>query len=698
MMGVLSGICLLPSPGTGISGLPFILPAKVVWGDEPTNLKPRAPLRFRSDLYLLKVAREDFRLQHDQMARKALNDLLSSHPRSILKGPALLLLARISAIETIQSKNRDFRAPLKLFRQAEAVLPSGWDKGEVRYRMGQYLIRQRFGVEGRGLLDQVVSRFPEGPWVFRAKLLMADSLREEGHLVQAEKILKEIGPQSPLSSKRLPRTKEETLRYDYAMGHLLMDEGRPGEAQGLYIKALNLSSAYPYKHPEVLILLGRYAYSMEHNRRAARLFRTLLHLYPDDGRTSEAEYYMARIAGRMGPASHERARLRAVIADNPGTTGSHLAQLQLIRMTFISGKNSPASLPEVRDKAIDRLAQLESEERNVRIAGEAALLRIRLLDMEGRSEEALRILSRLEGDTDLSGSFGRRLLAMEQRILLEKILSLSHPLKASRTLAFYRSYRYRLPSLSSPGGGNLALLLARAQWKKGAPDKAFENLDRALENIHDKKSRREASFLRFDWLESSRGEKSALEWARINLSDRSLSDGDRALWFSRAIALTRKSRQTSMERTLLEQWLKSGVHVEHTTRLKARLGLLDLAAGKEEEGEKALVRVLPSLRDRSGDKALLSDALFHLGQLSWSRGDLTRGEAYWKELLECCPSDRRRPWVLYQMGNMALGRGDRTDALDFFKRAEKASGGKEIGKVARLKIESMGLENNGGKQ
>jgi tetratricopeptide (TPR) repeat protein len=697
-MGVLSGICLLTNPETGTSGLPFLLHANVVWGDEPTNLKPRTPLRFRSDRYLLKVAREDFRLQHDQMAWKALNELLSAHPRSILKGPALLLLARISAKETIQTKNRDFRAPLKLFRQAEAVPPSGWDKGEVRYRMGQYLIRQRFGVEGRGLLDQVVSRFPEGPWVFRAKLQRADSLREEGHLGEAEKILKEIGPQSPLSPKRLPRTNEETLRYDYAMGNLLMDEGRPGEAQDFYIKALNLSSTYPYRHPGVLILLGRYAYSMEHNRRAARLFRTLLHLYPDDERTSDAEYYMARISGRMGPASHERARLRAVIADNPGTSGSHLAQLQLIRMTFLSGKNSPAPLPEGRDRAIDRLAQLESGEKNVRIAGEAALLRIRLLDMAGKSEEALRTLSRLEGDTDLSGSFGHRLLALEQRILLEKISSLSHPLKASRILAFYRSYRYRLPSLSSPGGGKLALLLARAQWKKGTPDKAFANLNRALENMHDKESRREASFLRFDWLESSHREKSALDWARMNLSDASLPAGDRTLWFSRAFGLIRKNRKTSMERSLLEEWFRSGVPVEHATRLKARLGLLDLAAGKEEEGEEALVQALMVLRDRSGEKDLLSDALFHLGQLSWSRGELTRGESYWKELLECCPSDRRRPWVLYQMGNMALGRGDRTDALDFFKRAEKAAGGKEIGKVARLKIESMGLEKNGGKQ
>ncbi len=310
----------------------------------------------------------------------------------------------------------------------------------------------------------------------------------------------------------------------------------------------------------------------------------------------------------------------------------------------------------------------------------------------------MRILARLEGDVDLSGSFGRRLKALEGRILLEKIVALSHPLHATRVLDFYHSYRYRLPPLSSPDGGPLALILAQALWKHGDQEQALSTLDQILQGSPSVSLRRQASLQRFDWLMASHRENSALDWALKNLREKSISRQDRTLWFSRAARLTAQQGKAGTERKILREWLSSGTPLEHRGPLMARLGLLDLSSGKDREGEQELLGALPDLRNGSGNNTELSDVLFHLGQIAWARGDKTKAEAYWQEQIQCCHSDRRNPWIMYQMGKMALLDGDRTRALAWFQKAVKASGGRDIGKVARLKIKSMELEKNGGKQ
>jgi len=685
-------VLVLLSLGYGALGFSF-RPLESAFGvPRPAQNPSRKPRLFRSDQYLLKVAKEDVRSQHDQRAKKALDELLAAHPQSILRGPAFLLLARIASREAVRSGRRDDNTPMKLFRKAEEVPPSGWDQGEVRYRMGQYLIRRRFGVEGRGLLEQVLSRYSRGAWAFRAKLLMADSFRSERRLARAEAILKEINPEKGGFSG----TKEDRVRYDYESGHLLMDKGRFGEAQDFFVKALKLSPAYPYRHPGILFLLGRYSYSQKHNRRAAILFRTFIRFFPDDERSSDSQYYLARISGRMGRTSHERARLREVISDNPHSTGSHLAKLRLIQMTFFSGTGtSSAPLPEVQDRAIKTLARLERLETNKRIAGEAAILRVRLLDLTGKNDEAMRILSRLQGDTDLSGSFGKRLLAEEQSILMKKILALSNPMHPGNILALYHSYRYRLPDPASPGGGTLSLLLARAEWKLGRADQAFRFLDQVQKNPYDTRDRNRALYLRYRWLLARNQASSALNLAIDQSSRKTLPPSDRALWLARASGLAKKQGNRDVERRILGAELSSGLPVPHRGRVLARLGLLDLSAGKEEEGRDKLLQALPEIQNETGQKELRSDVLFHLGQISWARGEKANAGEYWQAMIQCCPSDKRRPWVMYQMGNMALENGDRAGALDWFSMAVKSSGGTDIGKVARLKIEAMGLEKKG---
>lgn len=671
----------------------------VSWALPPAHPGDRKQkLLFRSDQSLLNVAGEDYRRQHDRMAKRALRELLASHPLSLLRGPALLLFARISAREVLEGKVRDFHAPIALFRKAEEATPTGWDQGEVRFRMGQYLIRRRFGVEGRGLLEQVLSKYPDGPWSYRSKLLMADSLRQEGSYLGAEQILKRIDPEISDLVSVLPPSRKESLEFYYGYGHLLMDEGRMKEAGNLFLRALRISSPYPYRHSGILFLLGRYAYSLRHDRRAVRLFRTYMRFYPDDPRSAEAEYSLARISGRMGNHSHERARLREVIRNNPGTTGSHLAQIRLIRLTFFPVPPTPVPLPEAWKNATDRLARIDTEEKSVRIAERAALLRVQLFVREGKDDEAMRAIGRLRGKADPASSFIRKLRVEERKVLVNKLIRLSDPLHPSLLLAFYHSYRYRLPKRSEPGGGDLSLLLARARWKKGEWQKAFSDLDRAMANPFDRKAGRKAASMKFSWLVTRGKTRSALDFGDRMLSDPSLSPKEKGLWFARTVDLSKKIGDERRERTLLRRWIVSGSPPDPSGPSLARLGLLDISAGREKRGESELEQALPSIRNDPGKKGILAGVTFRLGQLAWSRGEKERAADYWKEMRSCCPGDPRGAWAMYQMGNLSLERGDRKGALAWYGKVVKEFGKTETGKLVRQKIEMLELEKNGGKQ
>lgn len=691
-------------PGEGLSGAApsgirtlrwpgLLLFWALILGPAGTALAGREAPVLRSDQFLIGEARTDFAEQHDALAENALRKLLNTHPTSIFRGEARLLQARIAARKSVQEGPRDFRPVLDLFRRAEEGPPPGWDRGEVRYRMGRYLIRLRFYEEGRGYLEQVAQNVPDSPWVFRSRVAMADSFRQEGEPGQAEATFNALlpvrnGPTLSLADR---------LSYDYALGHLLMDSGHIKKAGSRFIGALALSSATPYRHPDILFLLGRYAYLLRHSRRSARLFRTFERLYPADPRASQAQYYLARISGRMGHPARERARLRELVEDNPGTTGSSEARIRLLRMTLFPGQKAGAALPEVRKKALSQLDAIERDEPVRRVADQARLLEIRILASSGKWEAALRRSTLLLEGNDPKSPFGRALLKEEQTILMARLAGMSHPLRPDPVLEIVRSYKAHLPGPSESGGGVLALLMARVYHARGEKVRANRFLDRAIASPTDLSAATRARTLRFDWLLAESGPGPARAFAERMLADPDVSGQDRSPWFSRATDLAEKQGDATGERQLLINWLRSGTPPGENPRVRARLGLLDLSAGRDGQGERELASALPGIARNPGQKPLLAQALYHLGEAAWSHGDQTGAAGYWGRFLACCPEDSRKPWVMYEMGNMALERGDRAGALAWFRKSEKNAGGQEIGRVARLKIESLGLEKSGEK-
>ena len=654
---------------------------------------PGGKLPHGRDRGLLSVALKDFRSQHDRMARKAIKELLSSHPGSLYRGPALLLLARIHAREAIGKSSGDFREPLAYFRKAEETPPSGWDRGEVLFREGQYLIRQRFGAEGRGILSQLLSRFPDSPWVFRARLATADSWREKGNLRRADKILDGVRTSLSHSSPMTDR-----IRYLYLLGHVRLDQGDLPGAESAFLSALSLSKSYPYHHPEALFLLARTAYALGHNHRSAALFKSFARLFPNDPRSGESEYYLARISGRMGFLSHEKARLREVVADYPGSAASHLARTELLRLVFFSPDNgeSPGDLPELLSRSIRELGKIASEERNRRISGEAALLRLRLMDRAGDWEGAIRKISRLEGTVDPASRFGVRLRKLETSLVLNRISQLSYPLHAGQILNLYHSYRYRLPLASDPAGASLFLSLARATRKKGEKERAGRELDSVLSHSKDPVLLAKARKLRYRWLIQDGKKSRALDWAITFYGNRTIPSTERREWFAKALDLARQMKKPDIEKEVLSSWAASGVPIDHPGEVLARLGLLEIGSGDPDKGRSDLLRALPEIEGRRENPSLLARVLFRLGQESFLRGDRASSRRYWQEMLACCPSDPHGGWVTYQMGQMALSDGHANEALEWFEKTVRKYPGEEVARVAKEKIRAMRLEKKNG--
>lgn len=654
---------------------------------------PKGRLGPKDDRTLLSVARKDLRSRHLRMAEEALVELLASHPHSVYRGPALLLLARIHGREALDKGARNFREPLVYFRKAEAVLPPGWDKGEVLFREGRYLIRQRFGAEGRGILARVLSLYPDSPWAFRARLAIADSWRAKGNLRRAESMLATARPHLATSA-----SKEDRIRYDYLQGHILLDRGDLEGAESAFLSALALSKRYPYHHPGVLFLLARTAYTLRHNRRSAVLFRSFERLFPNDRRAGEAEYYLARISGRIGRLSHERARLRAVVADNPGSTASHMARIELLRLTFFhgAGAQKERDLPELLSRSIREMGRIASEERNQRVANEAILLRIRLQARSGSWDRAIREVARLEGRIDPSTRMGQKVRHLETELVLDRIALLSNPLHPRKILSLFRSYHYRLPSPQDPGGASLALSLARAQRKVGHRKRAVRTLESALLHIRDPILRKEALTLRYRWLIEDDRKEQAFRFAMSLGEDSSLSIPEREGWFAHAEKLARDMKKPKLEQSVLGRWSDSGVPMDNPGAALARLGLLDIASGHGKKGLALLKQALPEIEDSPKKRALLGRVLFHLGQESLLRGDRAEARRYWQQLLVCCPAGPHGGWVSYQMGQMALSEGHSREALDWFEKTVRLYFGEEVARIAEQKIRAMKLEKKDG--
>ena len=648
-----------------------------------------AALHARSDEFLFRAARRYFKGGHDRLALQAVTMLLKDHPGSILQGPALLLRARIEARRSIRRGDRDFRRPLALFRQAEKVPPPGWDKGEVLFRMGQYLVRKRFGVEGRGLLERLRSENPQSPWSYRALLSIADSYREKGDLPRAEKRLLMADPEKFPG----PVTKDDRLRWLYLAGHLKLDRGDiPGAGED-FLAALSLSHDYPYTHPEALFLLGRYAYRAHHDLRAVTLFRRFIRLFPNDSRLSLAMYYRARLSGRLGHPDREKGRLRELTMDEPGTPGSHMAKIRMVAMTFPE-KHPPKGAWDrtLLSRSLSLLEKIAQEETHARIAQRASLLRIGLLSRAGDPNQALRELIRISEGVDPQTDFGRRLGALKEQVTLARALALAHPLKPHRLLEVYRVSRREIPPPSDPSSAPLYMALARAYRKTGETEKANLLIDNVLAQATDPTLRDRAARRKFSWLLADKKIGMAMNFALIRAEDATVAPPLREGWFDSALKEAVAGRDEEGERRVLEAWEDSGVPEKDPDRQRARLGLLEIDAGRADRGRELLLEALPGLEVRPDARTELAESLYRLGEMAREEGDLTTARKDWGKFLDCCQGNPQGGWVMYQLGQAALSEGRQEEALDWFKKTVKGYPGQDVAKLAGMKITEITLE------
>ena len=649
----------------------------------------KARLQFRSDEFLLRTGTGYFRGGHDRLALQAVDRLLKDHPGSILRGPALLLRARIEARRSVRRKDKDFRKTLALFRQAQRVPPYGWDKGEILFRMGQYLVKKKFGVEGRGLLERLRSEDPQSPWSYRALLSIADSYRQKGDLIRAEKRLLAADP----AKDPTPVTKKDHLRWLYLAGHLKLDQGDIPGAGGEFLQALALSHDYPYSHPKALFILGRYAYRAHHDIRAVTLFRRFIRLFPNDSRLSLAMYYRARLSGRLGHPDRERGRLRELTIDEPGTAGSHMAKIRMVAMTFPeTNPSGKVWSPTLLARSITLLSKIAQNETHDRIAQRASLLRISLLSRSGHPNQALRELIRISEGVDPHTDFGRRLEALKGQVTLARALALAHPLKAHRLIEVYRVSRREIPPPSDPAAAPLYVALARAYRKTGETGRAEMVLDHVLTLATDPELRDRAAIKKFSWLVKDKKIGMAMDFSLGRAQETTLSPALRKGWFESALKEAVAGENRDGERRVLEAWESSGVPEQDPDRQRARLGLLEIEAGKTERGRTLLLGALPGLEVRPDARGELAESLYRLGELSREEGDLPAARQDWEKFLACCQQDPEGGWVMYQLGQAALSEGHSGEALEWFQKTVKGYPGQDVAKLAGMKITELSLE------
>lgn len=645
-----------------------------------------------TDQSLFRQAKIDFRGGHDRLAEKAIMELLKDHPGSILTGPALLVLARIDARRSLASQNPAFRPTLDLFERAGRVPPVGWDKGEVLFRMGQYLIRKRFGAEGRGLLERLRSESPDSPWSYRALLTIADSYRQKGDLARAEKALVQADPdRSPAA-----RTPGDRLRWLYEEGHVRLDRGNVAGAGEVFLRALTIAHDYPYSHPGDLFLLARYAYRAHHDLRAVTLFRRFARLFPNDPRLSLAMYYRSRLSGRLGHPDRERARLRELTIDSPHSPGSHMARIRLVSMTFFENAPPPGAWDKtLLARALSVLSRISKSESNARIAQRADLLRISLLSRSGHPDQALRELVRISEGVDSDSDFGRRLERLKSQVTLARAMALTHPLKPRALLEIYRVSKRELPSVTDPKGAPLYMALARAYRKTGEKDRAMALISSVVSAARaypgDPSLRNQAATREFRWRVGDKEPEKAMDLALEMASDGSGAPKVREAWFDRAWKQARAAGNTEGERRVLAAWESSGVPVKKPDLLKARLGLLEIAAGDTDRGRSELRDSLPGLLVHPGGGPELAAALYRLGELAREEGDPSKARAYWEKFLSCCSADPRGGWVMYQLGQAALAKGRREEALAWFRKTVKGYPGEDVAKLAGMRITEITL-------
>lgn len=675
------------------------------------DYSPSSPAMIGEDALMYKKALLSFSRKDWKGAIGELNGLLKTHPNSVLTGPSYLLLGRIAGRMAArpglkrQERNKLYQNAIRLDWRAHYAKPAKWDLGRVAYRMGRLMFKRGFYPEAKGYLEMGLGESPDGPRSFDSRLLLAEILRRENHFQASRQMLERLsGRLSPHSQQFL----SERIPLDYEKARLALSRGQTEAAGVLLGRALSLNGDYPYTHPSLLFLLGRYADKAGHNHRAFALYRSFLRFDPGSSHVPEARYRMALLSGRLGRKRSMEARLRDVIQEFPDSDWAIRSRLKLTeslnnRSSERKGKE-PSHRKSELDKTIERFERVDLQRGSPRSRVMALSLMVPLLAERNQWSQALRKLHQISSLVEPESDLGRRVAGLETGLVYGWILSESHPPHPGKVLHLARSYGYALvPELRDPRptafeeeavreSSRVFVRIGKAEELLKRPKEADEWYRKAL-SVASLKERPGILGNLFRLSLARKAPNEAYQTGLVLLAvlpDRSV---EKPVWMGRLARLARSMGRTDREVSLLEDRLRLFPEDESSGRSLTRIFEIEQGRGEYQNALETAIRArifLDDSRDPRDRKALLT-LLYGWGKMESELHHLNRSYRIWTEFVHTAPNDPRSGWVRYQLGNLAETMGHPDKAYQWFVQASMDKSSSPLADVARQRARGIKL-------
>ncbi len=646
-------------------------------------------------------------------AEKDLQGLIETHPQSVFVGKAYLLIGRIAERRAKKesgsgrdARNRLYRRAIRLYWKAHLAPPDGWDQGESFYRMGRLmLVKMHFDPEAKGYLNLGIIEAPEGPYSYESRVLIAEILRREGHLEKARQVIDHVEGRVRLEPN-LPATRLLPVLYEKA--RIALEQNDIPEVGRMLSEALAADGTYPYSHPSLFFLLGRYAERVGHTRRAFSLFRNFVRFDPASPDIPEAGYRLAILAGRMGRSRSMRGRLVELYHDYPDSDWGIRARLEILKerdeKPLEIAVPTPPHQKSILDRRVEELERIDFRNGSQTTKVLAFSLMAPLLAHREQWPVALRKLNRLSIGTDPFSRPGLRLSNLEKSLVYGWILKESGAGHDGAVRKIARDYGYALsPALTDPApvpferfefpkAARVFDRIGRAEQKKGRFFEAGLWFRKAL-RVASLKDKPEVLGDLFDLSLASRDPLEAYRTGETLLAVLPADPVERPAWLGRMAGLARRMGMSGSEEGYLEERLREFPEDPTSGRSAYRIFTIERERGHFRRARAMALRSRAFLDDSGNptDRKALGDLLYAWGQMEQEIHHPAAAYRAWSDFVKFAPEDSRAGWAQYQLGKIAETMGRSDDAYQWFRRASLAKGPAPLSDVARQKADAIKL-------
>lgn len=645
-------------------------------------------------------------------SQKELDGLIATRPQSVFLGKAYLLGGRIAEGRARQdrigaeTRNRLYRRAIRLYWKAHQTPPDGWDQGESYYRMGRLMLQRRaFDPEAKGYLNLGLTESPDGPYSYESRVLIAEILRRGGHLPAARKVIDHVEGRAKLEPN-LPAPRLLPVLYEKA--RIALDQKDLPEAGRVLSEALAADGTYPFAHPSLFFVMGRYSEAVGHDRRAFSLFRNFKRFDPASPDVPEAGYRMAILAGRMGRPESMNGRLHEVDADYPDSDWGIRARLKILEERNAKPLEltipTPVHQKSILDRRVEDLERIDLGNGSQATRVMALSLMVPLLVQRDQWPVALRKLHRLSIATDPKSRPGLRLANLEKGLVYGWILRESGAGHDQSVRSIARNYGYALaPAMTDPDPVPFETQLipkaslvfdriGRAEQKKGRFPDAARWFTKALSvaSLSDKPE------ILGDLFDLSLAAKDPVQAYRIGKNLLAVLPADpveRPAWLGRMAGLAGSMGQIREEEGYLRERLREFPEDPTSGRSAYRIFAIERNLGHFRRARAMALRSRAFLDDSGDpdDRSALKNLLYEWGQME--REIHHPGAAYrvWSDFVKSAPEDARAGWAQYQLGKIAETMGRTDVAYHWFMKASLAKGPAPLSDVARQKADAIRL-------